>query len=120
MARIDEKRRHKILNGNMWTAIIAMCAPLFIYQLFNAFYSLVDTIFASEISTDSVSSVAALGQVKNLLNSFGAGIAAGGGIIVARRFGAGDFTDARKNANASFSLVLVVGIAIAFICIPLA
>ncbi|MBQ9124306.1 MAG: hypothetical protein IJY14_01325 [Acholeplasmatales bacterium] len=120
MAKVDEKRRHKILNGNMWTAIIAMCAPLFIYQLFNAFYSLVDTIFASEISTDSVSSVAALGQVKSLLTSFGAGIAAGGGIIVARRFGAGDFNDARKNANASFSLVLVVSIAIAFICIPLA
>ncbi len=91
MAKVDEKRRLEILNGNMWKIIIAICAPLFIYNLFNSLYSLVDSIFANEISTDSVSSVAALGQIKNLLSSFGSGIAAGGAIIVARCFGAGDF-----------------------------
>ena len=64
MAKVDEKRRLEILNGNMWKIIIAICAPLFIYNLFNSLYSLVDSIFANEISTDSVSSVAALGQIK--------------------------------------------------------
>ena len=51
MAKVDEKRREKILNGNLWVVILSICAPLFIYQLFNAFYNLVDTIFANEIST---------------------------------------------------------------------
>ncbi len=120
MARIDERRRDKILNGNMWTVIIAICAPLFVYNLFNSIYSLIDSIFANEISTDSVSSVAALGQIKNLLSSFGSGIAAGGAIIVARHFGAGDFEKARKNANVLVSIVLVVVGILALICIPLA
>ena len=120
MAKVDEKRREKILNGNLWVVILSICAPLFIYQLFNAFYNLVDTIFANEISTSSVSSVAALAQVKTLLTSFGAGISAGGGIIVARLFGAGDFTSARKNANACFSFSFVVCIVLSLICIPLA
>lgn len=120
MAKIDEKRREKILNGNLWSVIISICAPLFVYNLFNSFYNLVDTLFANMISTDSVSSVAALGQVKTLLASFGSGLAAGGGIIVARCFGANDFEKAKKNANATFSIVaLVVGV-IALICMPLA
>jgi Na+-driven multidrug efflux pump len=72
------------------------------------------------ISTDSVSSVAALGQVKTLLASFGSGLAAGGGIIVARYFGANKFDDAKKNANATFSIVAVVVGVLALICIPLA
>ena len=40
MAKVDEKRRLEILNGNMWKIIIAICAPLFIYNLFNSLYSL--------------------------------------------------------------------------------
>lgn len=116
----DERRRNLILNGNMWKVIVAICAPLFIYNLFNSLYSLVDSIFANEISTDSVSSVAALGQIKSLLSSFGAGIAAGGGIIVARYFGAGDYITARKNANVLVSLVSVVVATLIIVCIPLA
>lgn len=120
MAKIDEKRRNQILNGNMWKVIIAICAPLFVYNLFNSLYNLVDSIFANEISTDSVSSVAALGQIKSLLSSFGAGLAAGGAILVARNFGAGDYVKARKYANVLVTLVsLIVGILI-LICIPLA
>lgn len=116
----DEKRRNLILNGNMWKVIVAICAPLFIYNLFNSLYNLVDSIFANEISTDSVSSVAALGQIKNLLSSFGSGLAAGGAIIVARCFGAGEYERARKNANVLVTLVSVVVAALAVICIPLA
>ena len=120
MAKMDERRRDKILNGNLWTVILSICAPLFIYQFFNSFYNLIDTIFANAISTSSVSSVAALGQVKNLLTSFGAGLAAGGGIIVAKKFGAGDFDEARKNSNVTFSIVCVVAVLICLVCIPLA
>lgn len=120
MAKMDEKRRTEILNGNMWKVVIAICAPLFIYNLFNSLYGLVDSIFANEISTDSVSSVAALGQIKNLLSSFGAGLAAGGAIIVARCFGAGNYEAARKNANVLVSLVCLVVTILALICIPLA
>lgn len=120
MARVDEKRREKILNGDLWRVIISICAPLFIYNLFNSFYSLIDTIFANAISTSSVSSVAALGQIKNLLSSFATGIASGGAIIVARRFGAGDFNEAKKNANVLVSIIIVVVALLACVCIPLA
>ena len=120
MAKIDESRREKILNDNMWKIIISICAPLFIYNLFNSIYSLIDTIFANEISTDSVSSVAALAQIKNLLSSFGAGLAAGGGIIVARLFGSADFETGKKNANVLVTIVLLLDVILVLVCIPLA
>lgn len=116
----DEKRRNLILNGNMWKVVVAICAPLFVYNLFNSLYNLVDSIFANEISTDSVSSVAALGQIKNLLSSFGSGLAAGGGIIVARCFGEGNYEKAQKNANVLVTLVSLVVAVLAIFCIPLA
>ena len=120
MAKIDEKRREKILNGNMWGVIISICSPLFLYYLFTSIYSFVDMIFANEISTGSVSSVAALSQIKNLLSSLGGAISAGGAIIVARQFGAGDFVKAKKYANVMFSLITISVTALALICIPLA
>ena len=120
MAKIDEKRREKILNGNMWGVIISICSPLFLYYLFTSIYSFVDMIFANEISTGSVSSVAALSQIKNLLSSLGGAISAGGAILVARQFGAGDFIKAKKYANVMFSLITISVTALALICIPLA
>ena len=120
MAKVDERRRHRILNGNMWTVIITICAPLFIYNFFNSFYSLIDAVFANAISTGAVSSVAALGQIKNLLSSFAAGIAGGGAILVARRFGAGEFDEARKYANVLVSIIIVLVIILAVVLLPLA
>lgn len=120
MAKVDERRRHRILNGNMWTVIITICAPLFIYNFFNSFYSLVDAVFANAISTGAVSSVAALGQIKNLLSSFAAGIAGGGAILVARRFGAGDFDEAKKYANVLVSIIIILAMVLAVVLIPLA
>ena len=63
---------------------------------------------------------ASLGQIKNLLSSFAAGIAGGGAILVARRFGAGDFNEARKYANVLVSIIMVLALVLALVLIPLA
>ncbi len=115
----DNKRRDQILNGNLTKTIIAICAPIFLYNLFNSFYSLIDQVIVSKIDATSVSAVATLNQIKNLLSSLGAGLAAGGGIVVARLFGAGDFDQARKNSNSIFALSLVIVGVMLIVCIPL-
>ena len=45
-----------------------------------------------------------------MLSSLGGGLAAGGAILVARSYGAGDIVKARKNANVVFSLALIVSL----------
>lgn len=116
----DEKRRNEILNGNLTATIISICAPIFLYNLFNSFYSVIDGVVVSKIDSASVSAVASLSQIQHLLSSLGSGISAGGGIIVARYFGAGEMDRARKNSNQTIALSTIIIALLLAICIPLA
>ena len=116
----DLIRRDLVLIGNLVQAIISICAPIFLYNLFNSFYSVIDAVVVARIDPTSVSAVAMLSQIQHLLSSLGSGVAAGGGIIVARIFGAGDMEKARFNSNQVISLSTVIVILLLAICLPLA
>ena len=116
----DLGRREKILNGNLWVTIISICAPIFLYNLFNSFYAIIDAVVVSKINPTSVSAVASLSQISHLLTSLGSGLAAGGGIIVARLFGAGDMEKARFCSNQTVSMSNITVALLLTICIPLA
>lgn len=116
----DKIRRERILNGNLLGAIVSICAPIFLYNLFNSFYSVIDAVVVARIDPTSVSAVAMLSQIQHLLSSLGSGVAAGGGIIVARLFGAGDMEDARYHSNQVVSLSSIVVAILLAVCLPLA
>ena len=116
----DLKRREQILNGNLLCTIITICAPIFLYNLFNSFYAIIDAVVVSKIDPTSVSAVASLSQISHLLTSLGSGLAAGGGIIVARYFGAGDMEEARLHSNQTVSMSNITVALLLGICIPLA
>lgn len=117
---MDMKKRNQILNGKLFPVIIYICAPLFIYNFFNSCYSIIDSILVSNINATSISAVASLGQVSNLLQTLGMGLAGGGGIIVARLFGADRIDEARKNSNVLFSMGGIIVVILYVICLPLA
>ena len=116
----DLRRREKILNGNLLGVIVSICAPIFLYNLFNSFYSVIDAVVVARINPTSVSAVAMLSQIQHLLSSLGSGVAAGGGIIVARLFGAGDMDDARYHSNQIISLSSVIVAILLAVCVPFA
>lgn len=115
----DAKRREKILTGNLVPVIFAICLPLFVYNLFNTIYSFIDTIMVSNISAEGVSSVASISQIKDLFASLGSGLAAGGGILIARAFGANDIDKGKKYVNTLVSLGLII-VGFLLFCIPFA
>ncbi len=104
----EQKRRNYILNGNLWQVVLTISTPLAIYGLFNYLYGFFDLIMVSHISDHAVASVVFIDEIKNAMMAFGGGIAAGGAVIVARYYGAGEIENARKHAGASFSLALTV------------
>ena len=116
----DLKRREKILNGSLVMTIISICAPIFLYNLFNSFYAIIDAVVVSKINSTSVSAVSSLSQIQHLLSSLGSGLAAGGGILVARQFGAGDMDKARFYSNQTVSLSNIIVAILLGTCIPLA
>ncbi len=119
MTKKDELRREKILNGKLLPIIISICLPLFIYNFFNTLYNFIDTIMVSNISTEGVSSVAAISQIKELFSSMGAGLASGGGILIARAFGGDDLNKGKKYVQTLISLGYIVALVL-LICIPFA
>ena len=112
----EARRRDEILHGNLFSTIIMVCLPIALYVFFNSFYSLLDSVMCATISAGSVSDVAILAQIKNMVNAFGSGIAGGGAVLVSRYYGAGRMDKAR---HASGNCVAVSLIASAFICIVL-
>ena len=116
----DLRRRERILNGNLVMTIISICAPIFLYNLFNSFYAIIDAVVVSKINPTSVSAVASLSQLQHLLSSLGSGLAAGGGILVARQFGAGDMEKARYLSNQTISLSNIIIALLLGICVPFA
>ena len=101
-------RRKRILSGNLWTTVLIIIAPLALYQLFNSFYSLIDAAICAQISTSAQTKVVAINQIKSTISAFGAGLAAGGAVIVSRRYGAGDLTEAKHNASNMLFMSLVL------------
>jgi putative MATE family efflux protein len=116
----DQKRRNEILNGNLVYTIISICAPIFLYNLFNSLYSVIDAIIVSKINPQSVSAVSIISQINHLLSSLGSGFASGGGIIVARLFGAGDIDNARLHSNQTISMSNIIIAMLLGVCLPFA
>ncbi len=118
--RKSAKKRKQILTGDLMKTVISICFPIAIFSLFNSFYGLIDSVVCASINSDSISKVAALSQIKALISSFGAGVAAGGAIIVARHYGAGNVKEAKKNSAVLFLLGIVVSLIVIAILVPFA
>jgi Na+-driven multidrug efflux pump len=116
----NEKVRRKILTGNLWSVVLSVTLPLFLYQLINSVYSVVDALMLVKIDTAASSAGAILAQVKTLLSSFGSGISAGGAILIAKYYGAGDIKKAKKYANVTFAWELIIIVLSLIIFLPLA
>jgi len=114
------ERRNMILKGNIWKTILMICVPLMVYQMFNSWYSVLDQIICASISTTAQNAVSSISQIKNTISAFGAGLAAGGGVLVARYYGAGDVKNSRCASSNLLLLALILSALVALIIIPLA
>ena len=116
----DEQRRELMLNGSIFKTIFIICFPLFIYHAFDTVYTIIDSIVVASINPLSVSAVACIGQIQKLLSSIGGGLAGGGGIMIARYFGAKDDKTATKYVSNLFIMSVFTTATLYLICIPFA
>jgi Na+-driven multidrug efflux pump len=110
----DEIYRKKALEGNIFAIIFSLCMPLALFQFLTQIFNVVDTLMASHISAEAVSTVAYLVQINNMINAIGTGLAAAAGIIVAGDYGKGDYNLMKRDLSTvvaislSFSLVILM------------
>lgn len=77
-------------------------------------------VMVAHIGNTEVASVAIFTEIQNMITAFGAGIASGGAVIVARLIGASKIDEAKKNASTVFFLAVFISIGVIIILVPLA
>lgn len=105
----DSKLRAFVLNGNMLRVVLYVCVPLAIYQEFNQLFHILDTMMASHISAESVSTVAYLSQLLSIFGAVGTGLAMGSSIKISEAYGAGDYVLVRKRLSSLITLCAILG-----------
>lgn len=112
--------RQYILEEKLWKVILYITYPLAIYSLFNHLYGFVDMMIVAHIGNTQIASVAILSEIQSMITAFGAGIASGGAVIVARLIGANKIEEAKKNASNVFFLAVYISLFIILLLVPTA
>jgi len=116
----DEAFREYALTGPEWKVLLAVCLPLALYEALQSVFNVMDTLMASHISSDSVSAVAVLNQIRTMISALGGGLAIGGCIKISEAYGRGDHDSVRRQVATLYTLAVAVGVAIILVLVPFA
>lgn len=112
------RRRNMILKGNLTKTILMICLPLALYSFFNSLFVVIDQIISANISADAQNAVSSIGQIKSTIAAFGGGLAAGGCVLVARYYGAGDVKKSREASSNLYMMSIVLSLILILIIVP--
>ncbi|MCM1468030.1 MAG: MATE family efflux transporter [Alistipes sp.] len=115
----DRKFRDFALNGNMWSVLFKVCTPLAVFQMVNHLFTILDTMMASHISAEAVSTVAYLSQLQLMISAIGTGLAAGSCIKISEAYGAGDFALVKQRISSLITICFGMGLVVTA-CLPFA
>ncbi|MBP1559989.1 MAG: MATE family efflux transporter [Oscillospiraceae bacterium] len=115
----DEEFREFVLNGNMRRVVAYVSLPLMAYQGLMHIFKIFDTLIASHISTDAVSSIAYISQISFLISAVGTGLSIGGGMKISEAYGAGDYKLVKRRVSTIYAICGILG-ALILMIIPFA
>lgn len=106
--------------GKPLKLILLFAIPLFIGQLFQLFYSLVDTrIVGSTLGEDALAAVGATTPLSDMLIGLLSGCTNGFAIIISTYFGAGDHKQMKRSVGSTVVLGLSFSLLISLLCLLL-
>ncbi|MCX7657096.1 MAG: MATE family efflux transporter [Oscillospiraceae bacterium] len=95
-------------KGNPLKLIITFSIPLFIGNLFQQLYSIIDTLIVGRtIDVKALAAVGATGAISFLIIGFVIGFTAGFAVVTAQFFGAGDYDGVRRSVTSAIMLSAV-------------
>ena len=120
VSKKDESFREYALTGSTWKVLLAVCLPLALYQALHSIFNVMDTLMASHISSDSVSAVAVLNQIRTMISALGNGLAIGGCIKISEAYGRGDYDTVRRQVATLYAMAVAVGGLVILVLVPFA
>lgn len=98
-------------RGEIFPILLKFTLPLFIGNVFQQFYNMVDSIIVGRfVGEDALAAVGSMGTVVFLLTGFAMGFATGFAVPIAQSFGAGDKKTMHQYASNGIWLALISGI----------
>lgn len=95
-------------RGNPVKLILLFSIPLLIGNIFQQFYSMVDTIIVGRfVGVDALAAVGSTGSMVFLVNGFATGLTSGFAVIVSQKFGAKDEKGLRKSVSSAVTLTVI-------------
>lgn len=121
-AKKSQTQIRDMTEGNPLRLILAFAIPLFIGNIFQQVYNMVDTMVVGyHLGDQAIAAIGATSSLYSLIVNFAGGLNAGYGIIVTQRFGAHD-KKAMKQAIAGMILLdMVIALSLsvlAILCLP--
>jgi len=111
-----ERNVKDLTVGKPWKVILAFALPVFISNLFQQMYNIVDSIIVGNfIDDDALAAVSSSGSLILLFTSFFTGTGAGAGVIIAKYFGKGDHSNMRKAIHNAVLFGLIASVFLTFI-----
>ena len=106
-----------LTTGPVVTQLLRFVWPLFISNLLQAVYNLVDMVIVGNyIGKAGLSAVSIGGDILHLLTFVAMGFSSAGQVIIARSVGAGRLDEVKKTIGTMFSFLLSISLVIAFCC----
>ena len=101
------------LNGPIIKSIIVFAIPLFISNIFQQMYNMVDTMIVGYyLGDNALAAIGSTAAIHELLIGFGFGIGNGLAVVTARCFGSGDMQQLKKSVAGSVVVGVISSIAI--------
>lgn len=98
-------------EGGIVGHIITFAIPLFLGNLFQMFYNLMDTWVVGNFVNDAAfAAVSTVGNVTNLMIGFFTGFASGSGVVISQAFGAGDMDKVKRSVHTAVALTIVLSV----------
>ena len=106
-----ETKRNSLTEGSIWKAILLFALPVFLGNLFQQLYNAFDAWCVGYfINDDALAAVSSSGSLIFMMVSFFQGLSMGAGVIIARYFGAKQYTSMRKAIHTAIAFGLVIGV----------
>ncbi len=97
-----------MLEGSIWKGLITFAIPIFLGNLFQQLYNTADTLIVGNfLGKEALAAVSSSGNLIHLMIGLLQGIAMGGGVLIAKYFGAAD----RENLHKAVHTAIAFGFA---------
>ncbi len=105
--------KRSLTEGPIWKGILLFALPVFLGQVFQQFYNAFDSWCVGHyIGDNALAAVSSSGSLIFMMISFFNGLAMGGGVVIARFYGAQDHEKASKAIHTAVALGLCTGTAL--------